>query len=59
MTTQLHPAWRNQAHQRGIALVVALILLVIATLSGIAGIRNTILKRWPELATVPALSALG
>ena len=24
-----------------------------------AGIRNTILKRWPELATVPALSALG
>ncbi|MBB1117995.1 1-deoxy-D-xylulose-5-phosphate synthase [Stenotrophomonas sp. W1S232] len=24
-----------------------------------AGIRNAILKRWPELATVPALSALG
>ncbi|MBP8276467.1 MAG: hypothetical protein KAX55_06220 [Propionivibrio sp.] len=44
MTTQLHPAWRSQAHQRGIALVVALILLVIATLSGIAGIRNTTLQ---------------
>lgn len=24
-----------------------------------AGIRNAILKRWPEMATVPALSALG
>lgn len=35
---------RPARHQRGIALIVALILLVVATLTGMAGIRGTTLQ---------------
>lgn len=44
MNTLITPAQKRATKQSGIALVVSLVLLVIATLTGIAGIRYTTLQ---------------
>ena len=73
MKTPLRSLQPASTRQRGIALIVALVLLVIATLTGIAGIRNTTLQesmtgnmydralamQSAEAALVAALAALS
>lgn len=44
MVSSAHKHFRSRAPQRGVALVVALVLLVVATLIGLAGIRGTTLQ---------------
>jgi type IV pilus assembly protein PilX len=43
MTTH-SPTFNAQSRQQGIALIMAIILLIIATLTGLAGMRNTTLQ---------------